>query len=36
MKNRHVLVAILVTYLLVSFVPALSLSNLVKKAKGGK
>lgn len=36
MKNKHVIVAVLVTYLLLSFVPQLSLMNLIGKGKGGK
>lgn len=36
MRNKHVLVAVLVTYLVVSFVPAISLGNVIKKAKGGQ
>jgi hypothetical protein len=38
MRNKHVLVAVLLTYLVVSFVPSLSLTNLMGKgkSKGGQ
>lgn len=36
MKNKHVLAAVIVTYLLISFVPQLSLMNLIGKGKGKK
>lgn len=35
MRNKHVLIAVVITYLAVSFVPALSLGNVIRKAKGG-
>jgi hypothetical protein len=34
-KNKHVLAAVIVTYLLISFVPQLSLMNLIGKGKKG-
>lgn len=34
MKNKHVIVAVLLTYVVVSFVPSLSLTNLLGKFKG--
>jgi len=33
-KNKHVIIAVLLTYLLVSFVPQISLMNLIGKGKG--
>lgn len=36
MKNKHILFAVLATYLLISFVPQLSLMNLIGKGKGKK
>lgn len=36
MKHKHILVAVLLTYLLVSFVPQLSLMSLIGKGKGKK
>ena len=33
MRNKHVLVAVLLTYLLISFVPSLSLMSLLGKGK---
>lgn len=33
MKNKHVFVAVLVTYLVISFVPSLGLMNLIGKGK---
>ena len=33
MRNTHVLVAVLLTYLLISFVPSLSLMSLLGKGK---
>jgi hypothetical protein len=33
-KNKHVLAAALVVYLLVSFVPQIGLMNLIGKGKG--
>ena len=33
MKNKHVLFAVLVTYLVMSFVPSLGLMNIVGKGK---
>ena len=33
MRNKHVLVAVLLTYLLISFVPSLSLANILGKGK---
>lgn len=36
MRNKHVLVAVLVTYLILSFVPSLGLMTFLGKAKGGK
>lgn len=36
MKHKHVLFAVLATYLLISFVPQLSLMSLIGKGKGGK
>lgn len=34
MRHKHVIAAILVTWLVVSFVPQLSLMSLLGKAKG--
>ena len=34
MKNKHVIVAVLVTYLIMSFVPQLGVMSLLGKAKG--
>jgi hypothetical protein len=34
MKNKHILFAVLVTYLVMSFVPQIGLMNLVGKKKG--
>lgn len=34
MKNKHVLAAVLVTWLILSFVPQLGLMSLLGKAKG--
>ena len=34
MRNKHVLVAVILTYLLVSFVPSIALTNLLGKRKG--
>ena len=36
MRNKHVLAAVLITYLLISFVPSLALTNLLGKRKKGK
>ena len=36
MRNKHVLAAVLLTYLLISFVPSLSLANVLGKRKKGK
>ena len=36
MRNKHVLAAVLITYLLISFVPSLSLTSLLGKRKKGK
>ncbi len=36
MKHKTVLIAVLATYLLISFVPQLSLMNLIGKGKGKK
>ncbi len=33
MRNKHVLAAVLLTYLLISFVPSLSLMSLLGKGK---
>ena len=33
MRNKHVLAAVLLTYLLISFVPSLSLANFLGKGK---
>ena len=33
MKNKHVLVAVVVTYLVLSFVPGLLLTNFIGKGK---
>ena len=33
MRNKHVLAAVLLTYLLISFVPSLSLTSLLGKGK---
>lgn len=35
MRHKNVLVAVLVTYLVVSFVPQIGLMALIGKAKGG-
>jgi hypothetical protein len=34
MRNKHVIVAVVLTYLLVSFVPSLALPNILGKRKG--
>ena len=34
MKHKHVLVAVLITYLVLSFVPSLLLTNFLGKKKG--
>ena len=34
MRNKHVLAAVLLTYLLISFVPSLSLANFLGRKKG--
>lgn len=34
MRNKHVIVAVLLTYLVVSFVPQLGLKSLIGKARG--
>lgn len=34
MRNKHVLFAVLLTYLVVSFVPSLALPNILGKKKG--
>ena len=36
MKNKHVIAAILLTWIVVSFVPAIQLSTLLGKGKKGK
>lgn len=36
MRNKHVLIAVLITYLIMSFVPQLGLTSFLGKAKGGK
>jgi hypothetical protein len=33
MRNKHVLMAVLATYLLISFVPSLAITNLIGKGK---
>ncbi len=33
MRNKHVLMAVLLTYLVMSFVPGLGLMNLIGKGK---
>lgn len=33
MRNKHVIFAVLITYLVISFVPSLSLMNLLGKGK---
>ena len=33
MRNKHVLAAVMLTYLLISFVPSLSLANFLGKGK---
>lgn len=35
MKNKHVIVAVLVTYLVMSFVPSLGLMNILGRGKKG-
>lgn len=35
MKNKHVLWAVLITYLVLSFVPSLLLTNFIGKGKKG-
>ena len=35
MKHKHVLVAVLITYLVLSFVPSLLLTNFLGKKKKG-
>lgn len=35
MKNKHVLVAVLITYLVISFVPQIGLLSLISGLKGG-
>jgi hypothetical protein len=35
MKNKHVFWAVLLTYLVMSFVPSLGLMSLLGKGKGG-
>ena len=35
MRNKHVLFAVLITYLILSFVPQLGLMTFLGKAKGG-
>lgn len=34
MKNKHVLMAVLLTYLVMSFVPSIGLMNFIGKKKG--
>ena len=34
MRNKHVIVAVILTYLLVSFVPSIALPNVLGKKKG--
>jgi hypothetical protein len=34
MKNKHVIVAVVLTYLVLSFVPSLLLTNFIGKKKG--
>ena len=34
MRNKHVIVAVLLTYLVISFVPSLGLMSLMGKKKG--
>lgn len=34
MRNKHVLMAVLITYLVMSFVPALSIRNVIGMGKG--
>lgn len=36
MKNKHVLVAVLLTWVIVSFVPAIQLTSLLGKGKKSK
>jgi len=36
MRNKHVLVAVLLTYVVLSFVPSLLLTNFLGKGKKGK
>lgn len=36
MKNKHVLVAVIVTYLVMSFVPQIGLMSFLGKGSGGK
>lgn len=33
MRNKHVIFAVLITYLLVSFVPSIALPNILGKGK---
>ena len=35
MRNKHVIAAVLVTYLVISFVPSLGLMNILGKGKKG-
>lgn len=35
MRNKHVVVAVIVTYLIMSFVPSLGLMNILGKGKKG-
>jgi len=35
MRNKHVIVAVLLTYLLVSFMPSIALPNILGKGKKG-
>jgi hypothetical protein len=34
MRNKHVIFAVILTYLVVSFVPSLALPNIMGKKKG--
>lgn len=36
MKHKHVFIAVLITYLVISFVPQIGLMNLIGKGKGKK
>ena len=36
MRNKHVIVAVVLTYLVLSFVPSLLLTNFIGKGKKGK